>query len=120
MPSASKLSTGAVAAWVATAVLLAGPQSQPSPAGSSPTIPKTWDDAAMASLEVPLADARASAVHVPADYYYRVPVRPIYKSYPTYAPGREPPGYLEWLGGQEPVVLWDDGARRTEGRRMDS
>ena len=44
--------------------------------------------------------------------YYRIPVRPIYKSYPKYHPDREPRGYRETLRQQEPVVLWDDGAHR--------
>ncbi|WP_433967100.1 hypothetical protein [Tunturiibacter gelidiferens] len=34
-------------------------------------------------------------------------MRPIYKQYPVYAPGREPAGYMEWLKQQEPIVLWD-------------
>ena len=50
-------------------------------------------------------------MHASADYYYRIPVRTIYKTYPTYAPGREPDGYIEWLGRQEPVVLWDETHR---------
>jgi hypothetical protein len=74
----------------------------------SPSIPRSWDDKAMADLEVPLADPSASPKHVSADYYYRIPVRPIYKTYPVYAPGHEPPGYLEWLQKQEPVLVWDD------------
>jgi hypothetical protein len=73
-----------------------------------PSIPKTWDDQAMALLEVPLADPSASPKHASAEYYYRIPVRPIYKNYPVYAPGHEPPGYIEWLKQQEPVILWDD------------
>ncbi len=73
-----------------------------------PVIPKTWDDSAMATLEVPLVDPSASPKHVPADYYYRIPVRPIYKQYPVYAPGREPRGYMEWLEQQDPVIAWDD------------
>lgn len=73
-----------------------------------PIIPKTWDDAAMATLEVPLAEASASPKFPPADYYYRIPVRPIYKSYPVYAPGREPAGYIDWLKQQEPVIVWDN------------
>ena len=73
-------------------------------------IPRTWDDAEIARHEVPLAVAAASPKHVSADYYYRIPVRPIYKSYPVYAHGREPAGYLDWLKTQEPVVLWDDTA----------
>jgi hypothetical protein len=78
----------------------------------TPVIPKTWDDEAMASLEVPLADPVGSPKHVSADYYYRIPVRPIYKSYPFYAPGREPVGYVDWLKQQEPQVIWDDAGHR--------
>jgi len=71
-------------------------------------IPRTWDDAAIAAHEVPLAIRPASPKHVSSDYYYRIPVRPIYKSYPVYAFGHEPPGYFESLKQQDPVVLWDD------------
>ena len=73
-----------------------------------PEIPKTWDDAAMANLEIPLADPIGSPKHVSANYYYKIPVRPIYKEYLIYAPGREPPGYIDRLKRQEPVILWDD------------
>jgi hypothetical protein len=71
-------------------------------------IPRTWDDAEIARIQIPLADAAASPKQVTADYYYQIPVRPIYKGYPVYAPGHEPAGYLEWLKQQDPVVLWDD------------
>ncbi len=73
-----------------------------------PDMPKTWDEAAIATLEVPLANPAASPRHVSASYYYEIPVRPIYKAYPIYAPGREPAGYWEWLRQQDPVILWDD------------
>ena len=68
-------------------------------------IPRTWDDAEIAGHKVPLADAAASPKHVTADYYYQMPIRPIYKGYPVYAPGHEPTGYLEWLntGARHPV-----------------
>ena len=62
----------------------------------------------MATLEVPLANPIGSPKHVSAEYYYKIPLRPIYKSYPIYAPGHEPPGYTEWLKQQEPVIVWDD------------
>ena len=84
----------------------------PNSAGPSPMIPKTWDDTAMATLEVPLADPVGSPKHAPADYYYKIPVRPIYKSYPIYAPGHEPPGYMDWLKQQEPQIIWDDAGHR--------
>src|SRR5262245_17345404 len=77
-------------------------------AGIRDDIPKTWDDAEIARHEIPLANPLASPKHVPSDYYYRIPVRPIYKGYPVYAPGREPSGYMTWLEQQEPLIVWDD------------
>jgi hypothetical protein len=71
-------------------------------------VPRTWDDAEIARHEIPLADPVASPKHISADYYYRIPVRPIYKGYPVYAPGHEPSGYMDWLKQQEPVIIWDD------------
>lgn len=75
-----------------------------------PAIPRTWDDRAIAEHEVPAADPAGSPKHVSSDYYYRIPVRPIYRGYPVYAPGREPPGYLERLKQQEPVIIWGENA----------
>jgi hypothetical protein len=69
----------------------------PSPIATKPAPPKTWDDAEMATLEIPLANPIGSPKQVAADYYYRAPVRPIYKSYPVYAAGHEPTGYLDAL-----------------------
>jgi hypothetical protein len=83
-------------------------QEQKSDTVFTPAMPRTWDDKAMAEMEVPLADPRGSPKHVSADYYYRIPVRPIYKSYLVYAPGHEPPSYLDWLKQREPVIIWDD------------
>jgi hypothetical protein len=73
-----------------------------------------WVDEEIATLELPLADKAASPIHVPADYYYRIPIRPIYKSYPVYAPGKEPIGYLEWLKQQEPQLAFDPSKLETE------
>jgi len=91
---------GAGAAWASIAWAADGRR--------APEIPRTWDDEAVATHEIPLADPVGSPKHAPSDYYYRIPVRPIYKGYPVYAPGREPAGYLDWLQHQDPVVLWDD------------
>jgi hypothetical protein len=78
------------------------------PSALAPAIPKTWDDQAMAALEVPLADPIGSPQHISAGYYYKIPVRPIYKGYPVFAPGHEPVGYMERLQKEEPDVIWDD------------
>lgn len=77
-------------------------------------VPKTWDDALLASLEIPVATLGAGKKkHVSAEYYYRVPIRPIYKTYPVYAIGREPAGYQEWLKQQPPAIVFDDSKVRT-------
>jgi hypothetical protein len=82
------------------------------PISSAPTIPKTWDDKEMATLEIPLANPVGSPKQAPSSYYYSIPVRPIYKNYPVYAPGREPQGYIDSLKQLEPEIIWDDHSHR--------
>jgi hypothetical protein len=53
-------------------------------------------------LEVPAPDPAFTPKAVPVDYYYKIPVRPIYKGHPVYAPGREPVGYFDSLKRREP------------------
>ena len=79
-----------------------------------PLVPRAWDARAFTSFELPLVNADRSARHATPDYYYRLAVRPIYKSYPIYAPGREPAGYLEWLAQQEPELAFDASKIRTD------
>jgi hypothetical protein len=79
-----------------------------------PAVPRTWDDKALASLEVPLAVPEASPKFPPSDWYYRIPVRPIYKSYPVYRPDKEPPGYMDWLKEQEPQIAFDSSKLKTK------
>jgi hypothetical protein len=82
--------------------------------GPAVVIPKTWDDEAVVSFELPLANPEFSPQHVSADYYYRMRVRPVHKSYPVYAPGREPAGYVEWLKQQEPQIVFDPATLQSE------
>ncbi len=77
-------------------------------------VPRTWDARELATFEVPLVRADRSAQHASPDYYDRLAVRPIYKSYPIYAPGHEPTGYMEWLAQQEPADAFDASALRTD------
>ncbi len=72
-----------------------------------PEIPRTWDDEALKELEVPLAHPEFSPVHVSSDYYYKLPVRPVYKSYPVYMPGQEPEGYIASLRQRDSEVVFD-------------
>jgi hypothetical protein len=41
-------------------------------------------------------------------------VRPMYKTYPMYAPGKVPAGYLEWLRQQEPEIVFDPAKLKTK------
>jgi hypothetical protein len=87
----------------------AAPKPLPDPSISRPirdAIPQAWDEGTIANLQLPLANPRYSPAEVSWEYYYRIPRRPIYKSYPVYAPGSEPAGYIEWLSRQEPQVIW--------------
>ena len=78
----------------------------------TPAVPRMWDDAAMATLELPSVEPAYSPKQIKADYYYRIPVRPIYRSYPVYRPDKEPKGYYEELLQREPEIIWDDKDHR--------
>src|SRR5271165_2847378 len=82
---------------VVGSTLFARPHAHVEPSTAHVSVPRAWDDPAIATVEVPLANPVGSPKHISSDYYYKIPVRPIYKSYPVYAPGHEPAGYMEWL-----------------------
>ena len=91
-------------AWLLPALLAAQ---------STETIPRVWTTAEVAALELPLANAAASPVHISEEAYYRIPERILYKTYPVYHPSREPAGYMEWLKQQEPAIAFDSTALKT-------
>lgn len=80
----------------------------------TPTIPRVWDEEALRDFELPLPQAGVTVKYVSSDYYYRIPVRPVYKTYPIYYPGKEPAGYMEWLEKQEPEIVFDPAKLQTE------
>ena len=77
-------------------------------------VPRMWDARELAAFEVPLVQADRSAQHAAPDFYYRLVPRPIYKSYPIYAPGHEPAGYMDWLAQQEPQIAFDPVSLKSE------
>lgn len=95
------------------ALVTAG-RAQKSGGTSSRVVPRTWDEGAIASVELPLASTGVAPEHISGAYYYRMPVRPIYRSYPIYAPGRGPQGYLRQLEQREPEVVFDPATLKTE------
>jgi hypothetical protein len=78
-----------------------------------PNIPRAWDDAEIQRFETPLAHRDRSPRYMSAAEYYALKVRPIYRSYAMYAPGREPAGYIEWLKNKEPEIIFDPSKLRT-------
>src|SRR5262245_21899207 len=84
----------------------------PRKAQGSLVVPRPWVDTAVASQQLPLAVPAPQPELVPAEYYHRIPVRPIYKSFPVYAPGAEPKGYFPEVRSSKPQVLWDGAERR--------
>ncbi len=80
----------------------------------SPQIPRAWADRDVAGFEVPLIHPDRSPRYMTEKEYYALPVRPIYRSYPVYAEGHEPAGYLDWLKQREPEVIFDAATLRTK------
>lgn len=72
-------------------------------------IPRTWDERALATQELPNALTGAPTVPVSADFYYAVPVRTVYRTYPIYVPGLEPEGYTNMLLETEPEIVMGPG-----------
>lgn len=81
---------------------------------AAPGVPKLWDEEALVSMTLPAAIPGTRILYVSAQYYYSIPEAPAWKSYPVYAPGREPQGYLEWLKTREPELVFDLSAMREE------
>jgi len=77
-------------------------------------IPKTWDEEALAGWQVPLAAPEGQPHLLTGEEFYRLPELKIYKSYPVYAPGREPAGYMDRLRSAEPELAFDPSRLRSE------
>ncbi len=101
------------AVWCTTVVVWAA-KAEKTTGRFKPEIPRVWDDQALATMEVPLAVPEASPRFVSSDWYYKIPARPIYKSYPIYPPDKEPRGYMEWLKQQEPQIAFDSTKLKTK------
>ena len=112
------LSSTAAMLVVAGAVF-AQPKSQP----FRPTIPKTWDERALADWATPVAGLNVRPGHFSEDEYYRAPLDN-YRTYPVYTPGREPSGYWEMIQNIGPKPLIEPDKLKTEadwvaaGRRV--
>src|SRR5262245_59019214 len=80
-------------------------QAQKSGAAFSPSIPKTWDEAALADWATPLAGLNQRPTHISAKEYYALPVENL-RTFPVYFSGHEPEGYWEMIQkvGPQPLI----------------
>jgi mono/diheme cytochrome c family protein len=98
-------------------------QAQQTESSFAPTIPKTWDEAALADWATPVAGLNVRPTHISAKEYYSMTVENL-RTYPVYFPGREPEGYwdmLQRVGPQpliEPEKLKDEADWIEAGRRV--
>lgn len=106
--------TLALSLLVLTAIGLFSAAGRMPAARFTPEIPRTWDSTALAGFILPLPDTSVEVQLPSADYYYRLPTRVIYKSYPVYHPDYEPDGYLDSLQQLEPIDVFDPSTLVTE------
>lgn len=79
----------------------------------SPKIPPVWDDKALADWATPLAGLKARPTHLSAKDYYALAIDNL-RTFPVYAPGREPAGYWEKLQQLGPQPLIDPAQLKSE------
>ena len=116
LPKAVGLFTCAVLALLSSVVLINHSQAQEAGRKSSRVIPKTWDDQALADLEVPLPDPAGSPRNVPSEYYYRIRSGPYSSPIPS-----TPPDMSRQVFGSDQAAtashLWDDFDQATPKER---
>ena len=103
-----------LALWIAALSKPAGQAGAPAGTAAPPSIPEFWSAELLEDYELPLATASRTPTHVSRDYYYALPERRVFKSYPVYHPDREPAGYMDGLRAAEPEIVFDPTTLRTE------
>ncbi len=76
-------------------------------------VPRVWDDEDTRGYRLPLALLGKEPRMIGSAEYYSLPEVNL-KTYPVYAPGKEPEGYIEWLQNREPEPLVDVSKLKTE------
>ena len=76
-------------------------------------VPQAWDDAHVAGYRLPLVGLGHPPKMVSGSRYYALPEYNV-KTYPVYAPDREPKDYIDWLKQQDPQPLVDVAKLHTQ------
>jgi hypothetical protein len=74
--------------------------------------PRVWDEKELADWATPVAGLNVPPAFFSEREYYAAPVENL-RTYPVYAPDREPPGYWEALQKKKPEKLIDPDVPRT-------
>src|SRR4030095_433492 len=88
--------------WAAATLFLMTPSGMHSTAQTKSdstekvTVPRIWDARQLATWATPLASINASPNYYSEEEYYAAPVDNL-RTYPVYAPDKEPKGYREWI-----------------------
>lgn len=101
--------------WAAATVLLmiAGSGAQTKSAPEKIVVPKIWDTRQLAGWATPVAGINATPNFYSEEEYYAAPVDNL-RTYPVYAPDKEPKGYREWMLKQGPQRLIEPEKLKTE------
>jgi hypothetical protein len=70
------------------------------------SVPKIWDDTALAEWATPIAALKLRPSHYTSAEYYAVSADNL-RTYPVYLPDKEPPGYWDSLQKKKPEPLVD-------------
>jgi hypothetical protein len=73
--------------------------------------PRFWNDRELADWATPIVGIDVRPGHYSEKEYYAAPELELVRTYPVYAPGREPAGYWQMLQNAKPERLLAPGAR---------
>src|SRR6266851_7527210 len=106
--------------WAAAAVFLMIPadvrpavQTKSASPSQKIIVPKIWDSKQLATWATPVAGVNATPNFYSEEEYYAAPVDNL-RTYPVYAPDKEPKGYREWMVKQGPRRLIEPEKLKTE------
>src|SRR5262249_2092448 len=92
-------------AWISLlGLLIAGAKSQNKTVDSL-IVPRIWDSKQLETWATPVAGIGVTARLYSEEEYYAAPIDNV-RTYPVYAPGREPNGYRQWMltQGYQPLI----------------